>query len=160
MTGERRKRPSLWRDADGSIAVELAFVLPILVTMLLGAVDFGMAFRDKLRLESAARAGGQMGLFYGYKASGTDMQNLIIAAARKDYGDPALNVTATFVCSCVDGTVLAGCWESDCPGLTGNNAVPIRNITITATNTHKLMFNWPGVGPTISLQGDAVMRVR
>ncbi len=49
----------LLSDRRGVSAVEFAMLLPLLITLLLGAFDIGNAFQQAIRLEAAARAGAQ-----------------------------------------------------------------------------------------------------
>jgi Flp pilus assembly protein TadG len=49
------------RSADrGAAAVELALVLPVLLTLVLGIVDFGFAFNAKIAVTQAAREGARV----------------------------------------------------------------------------------------------------
>lgn len=50
---------SLLRRDDGQAAVELAFVLPLLIALLLAIVQFGIAFNDYITLTDATRAGAR-----------------------------------------------------------------------------------------------------
>ena len=52
----RRLRTRLDGQA-GAAAVELAFVLPVLLLMLFGIIEFGRAFNTKLAVTHAAREG-------------------------------------------------------------------------------------------------------
>lgn len=58
----RRKR--LWRPASerGAAAVEFALVLPLLLAMLLGVVEMGLALYDKAVLTHASREGARAGI--------------------------------------------------------------------------------------------------
>jgi Flp pilus assembly protein TadG len=44
----------------GQSTVELALALPLLLTLLIGAVEFGVAFNNELALTFATTAGGQL----------------------------------------------------------------------------------------------------
>lgn len=83
MTTEWKKRsepPRAMRGAQGGIAthrarqrgastVEVALMLPFLLLLLVGVVDFAQLFRLAIEVSSAARAGAQ----YGYQNSATQM---------------------------------------------------------------------------------------
>lgn len=49
-----RKLQSLLRDERGASVIELALVLPVLASLLIGMVDISRAFSAKLQLEQAA----------------------------------------------------------------------------------------------------------
>ncbi|MEO6529858.1 MAG: TadE family protein [Specibacter sp.] len=55
------------RDARqrGAAAVEFALILPVLLFMLLGVVDFGMFIGQNISLQSAAREGARQGITQG-----------------------------------------------------------------------------------------------
>lgn len=47
------------RGDRGAVLVEAAFILPVLLTLLFGIVEFGFAWRDKITVETASRAGAR-----------------------------------------------------------------------------------------------------
>ena len=47
------------RGDRGAVLVEAAFVLPILLTLVFGIDEFGFAWRDKISVETATRAGAR-----------------------------------------------------------------------------------------------------
>jgi TadE-like protein len=54
------------REEAGSVIIEFAFTLPILLLVMMGMVDFGFALREKLLATSAAREGARMAVLPGY----------------------------------------------------------------------------------------------
>lgn len=50
------------RRRDGTAAVELALISPLLMLMLAGLVDFGRVYHDKIELASVVAAAGQYAL--------------------------------------------------------------------------------------------------
>ncbi len=50
-------RPTSRPDERGAVAVELALLLPLLITLLVGIIQMGLAFNAKLTLTHAAREG-------------------------------------------------------------------------------------------------------
>jgi Flp pilus assembly protein TadG len=58
MTNIRRKQRARNNQA-GTVAVELAIVLPILALLLVGAIEFGSIVRDHQVLQNAAREGAR-----------------------------------------------------------------------------------------------------
>lgn len=57
------------RDDRGTAAIEFALVLPFLVLLLLGIVEFGMMFGDQLALTHAAREGARLASVGKYDAA-------------------------------------------------------------------------------------------
>ena len=54
MGVRRRERPD-----RGAVAVEAALITPVLVLLVFGIIEFGLAFRDWLAVTSAVRAGAR-----------------------------------------------------------------------------------------------------
>ena len=48
------------QDQDGAAAVEFALLLPLLVVLLFGFIQFGTAFNTKIQATNAAREGARM----------------------------------------------------------------------------------------------------
>ena len=48
------------RDEDGAAAVEFALLLPLLVLLLFGFIQFGIAFNTRIQATNAAREGARM----------------------------------------------------------------------------------------------------
>jgi Flp pilus assembly protein TadG len=142
------------RRTDGNIAVDLAFIVPVILGLIIAALDFGQAFQEKLRLENAARAGAQYALLLGYKKQDTAS---VIQKARDDANDTtsALTINANYYCSCLDGSS-TDCATGTCPV----GEVPMRYIHVDVRNTYTMIFDYPGFPASIDLTGDADMRVR
>ena len=138
----------LWRETEGVVSIEVAVVVLVLVPLVMGAVDFGMGFREKLRLTNAARAGAQ------YAITNPNLQDVpgTIQAARNDANDTtnALAITAVYSSTCPDGTSLP------CAA----NVVPYDFITVTVGATYNALFSYPGLPTSIPLQKTAILRIR
>lgn len=92
----------LWRkqsahgDRRGSVAVEFAFILPVVATMLIGLYDIGYAVQQRLMLQQAVRAGGQFALSFPTLPAG--MMQSIQNALPPEWTDVIVSVPA--VCGC------------------------------------------------------------
>lgn len=53
---------SWWRDDEGVAAVEFGLLLPVLLAILLGIMDYGHVFMVKLTMTNAAREGARVGI--------------------------------------------------------------------------------------------------
>lgn len=53
---------SKWRNNRGASAVEFALVLPILILLFFGIVDFGLLIYDKQIITNASREGARAGI--------------------------------------------------------------------------------------------------
>ncbi len=56
-----QKLSKLWDRRAGTATVELALVLPLLLLLLMGIVEFGLLFEDFMLLKNAAREGARTG---------------------------------------------------------------------------------------------------
>jgi Flp pilus assembly protein TadG len=84
--------------ARGAVAVEFAFVAPILVLIVFGCVDFGRFAHTAVALANAARAGASYGAFHYYDQNNpapwtTGCQNAAIQEM-SDFNIGPNNVTA------------------------------------------------------------------
>ena len=57
---------SRWRSERGAELIEFALVVPILIFIIAGIVDFGMMFRTFEAVTNAAREGARVGVLPGY----------------------------------------------------------------------------------------------
>ena len=62
------------RDDRGAAAVEFALVLPVLVVLLFGMVQFGIAYDAQLKVTHAAREGARMAAVGGDVAAAVTAQ--------------------------------------------------------------------------------------
>lgn len=138
--------------ARGTVAIELAFFVPVAAVMITGAIEFGRLGLEQVRIASAARAGVQFGVYNLSNAANIDG---MIDAARADADDVSsvLTVTAAQVCRCPDGTVQA------CNIACADGEYAPRYVEVTITENVDLWFNFPGVPATITLAADSSMRL-
>ncbi len=66
--------------------IEMALVFPILVLLIVGMLELGMAFKDFLTVSHAAREGSRVGAFVG-DALDADCQILLATVAALNPGD-------------------------------------------------------------------------
>jgi hypothetical protein len=137
------------RGCRGAELVELALVLPLLLFVLAGIMDFGLLFQHYLVVNNAAREGARIAVLPGYAVS--DVQNRAQDYVREGVGDPAAVVNTTVV----DVTI-------DPPGATPS--FPAKQVTVQAT--YQFLLLGPiailvGGGPfgEVMLTGRSTMRV-
>lgn len=53
-----------WRDHRGGAAVEFALVLPLLVMLALGIIEFSLLLYDKAMITNASREGARAGILF------------------------------------------------------------------------------------------------
>ncbi len=57
----------------GAVAVEFALLLPILLVLLFGIIEFSIIFYDKAMLTNACREGARLGIVYVFDPSAPDI---------------------------------------------------------------------------------------
>jgi Flp pilus assembly protein TadG len=97
------RTPSTPPRAAGQAIVELAILLPLILLILLGAIDFGRVFILTTQLENAAREGAAYGAVKPTDAAG------ITSAARQELGgDTAVSISVSCSTTCTSSSAAAG----------------------------------------------------
>lgn len=153
-TPVRRLAP-FGRSARGNISIEFALVLPFLMLLLMGAYDFGRGFTEKLRLNSAARAGAQFALA-NYNKNTSALYVGVEQSAQDDAEDvdDVLQVDPNIYCKCLDDVVMA--CGVPCTG----GEVPMRYIEVDVSGPFEFMFDYPMTTGSMTLTGHAELRLR
>ncbi len=152
---ERIKRllPKTLSDTRGSSFVELALILPIFATILLGSAEFGRLAYDSIEVTNAAYAGAVYGAQSGSTAS--DTANMQAAASADAANLSEMTATATKICSCSDGTAITCSTPSSCVSPARIQEFVQVNTAATVT----LLIRAPGLPATYTLHGQSVLRV-
>jgi Flp pilus assembly protein TadG len=134
----------------GSSVLELAFMLPFLLFLLIAAADFGRAYYLMIEVADAAHTGA----LYGTQnpTDTTGMQN----AAKGNAGNipSGLTATATYGCECSDGTsAVASCTST--PSCTVN---AVNYVQVITSYTYSPLLPYPGAPSSLTLQGKSRMR--
>jgi Flp pilus assembly protein TadG len=150
IAGLRRRRDG--RDA-GQALVELAVVLPLLLLMLLGAIDLGRLAFLAVEVTSAARAG----TMYGAQSQTTAQDTAGMQLTAQNDADVTLKTASgARSCRCSGGTADVSC-TSTTPCPSGQRMVTY--VTVTAAVDYVPWFPYPGVPGTMTITRTASMRV-
>jgi len=85
MSRGEGSRHLFWaKRRSGAVAVELALILPLLVLIVLGAVDFGRFANTYIAVTNACRAGASYGVMNNYTTSTYSTWTANITQAAKD----------------------------------------------------------------------------
>jgi Flp pilus assembly protein TadG len=130
----------LWRATEGLGAVELGFIAPVLLTLLLGVADFGMAFWQQMEISNAADAGAQWGMANPYNSAS------ITTVAQSATNMSTVTVDPTNPCGCATSTGVAGGYGTPpscttCPD--GSTAQTY--IVVNTRICYSTLFHWPGL---------------
>lgn len=155
MAGLRRLR--LGRDG-GQALVELALVLPLLLLLLLAALDLGRLAYLAIEVSNASRAGA----LYGSQTYGTALNSAQIkVAAQADTEVTLKNVTQGLTCRCsnwgFDAPDRDPCTSASAPNC-GSQAWLVTNLWVTASVDYSPWFPYLGI-PGNTLSRKVSMRV-
>lgn len=141
------RRSSRRPTSRGQGLVEFALVLPPLMLILLGIIQFGFIFNTYVTMTNAAREGAREGTIYVYDASLSKAQN---DTARNDAIKTAVMASMNYLNKTTPNFTAGATWTSSDGGLTFTNgdlvvtyAVPTgvtdsdprtaEQVTVTAT---------------------------
>lgn len=172
MRFPRQSRAATLRGVSGSQSgqalIELAFVLPMLLLLLLGVIEIGRYAYIAILVGNAARAGAAFGA-QSRTLNTTGIQN----AAQYDFagstnGTPGptngqaystLTVVSSQSCGCDSGgTVTSFACSTDpdsCPA--GSRWVVF--ISVTASGNFSGLFNYPGIPSPLAISRTAIIPV-
>ncbi len=145
---------SLSRDNAGNITIEFGFVILFLVTLGIGAYDFGNLGYQKIAVTNAARAGSQ----YGVQDMSTAANFAgMVQAARNDINDTAdaLDINADNYYFCPGQGEVA-----DESVLCDDNSFSYLYVEVTVQNDVELLFPYPFVSSPQTVASTNTMRVR
>lgn len=102
-------------NQKGASAVEFALVLPILILLLFGIIEFGLVLFDKAVITNASREGARAGIVFRYNVSTkayvplttSDIQAVVsnyCSSHLITFGSPSTTITTTVNRTDVDGS--------------------------------------------------------
>lgn len=144
----------LLREGSGNVTVEFGFLIPILVALAIGTVDFGRVGLQKIAITNAARAATQ----YGTQDLSTVFdENNIRQAAYDDYGadDTVLDVNPRPYCTCPGSST-----ESACGTICAGGEFPYTYLEVTVSRELELLIPYPGIGSPLQISSTNTMRFR
>lgn len=127
-----------FQSESGASAVEFALLLPVLLMLLFGIIEFGFALYRQAILTNASREGARLGIVQSVPAITTAQ----IDAAINNYLTPAGIIPGD-----VNRTIVTG-------GVTGTPVI----VTLTLPYTFVTLPGLTGLTPTITLTGRTEMR--
>jgi Flp pilus assembly protein TadG len=145
-----RRGLARFNSEDGaSSLIECSLLLPMVIVLLLGSVDFGRAFYINLEVEAAAEAGA----LYGVQ-NPTDTSGMKAAAVLDAPDINVLSSTAIYGTECSDGTMITA---SNLP-VPSCSVNAVTYVEVTASMQYKPYFTYPGMAATWPLASKAHLR--
>lgn len=145
----------------GNAAVEMAIAVPVLLAMVLGAIDFGRVHLEALVVKNASTIGS----FYGAQSVqySTDSTGIQAAANSEAAAIDGYSVTNDIVCQCLNangdynsGETEASCGDADC----GAYGVPRVYIRTRSQKTFSTLGWYPGVPQNTAMDMTGWVRVQ
>ena len=136
---------------SGQTSLELAIIIPVLLTLLVIAADFGRLFYVSVSVQNAARAGAQYGAQTVVTAA--DLAGMKSEAKQDGVNITNLTVTAT-QCTCQTSTTVTACAASYCTASPQATYVNVGTQSIFST-----ILNYPGIPSPTTVSGTAIMQV-
>ena len=90
------------KNDDGASTVEFALVVPVLILILFGIIEFGILFAQQLSLNSGARQGARAGVV------GDKSCSAVATSARSASESIGIDTATITVTSSVDGSTCSG----------------------------------------------------
>lgn len=143
----------------GTVAIEAAFVMAALGALLLGVIDFGLAYKRHAQLENAVRAGTQYALVRRPQAGDVEpVRDAVYKTAPFAEGTPGTGLEVQFYCECPDGS------SSQCsaPGgvaLCSGGVDRHAFIRVRLSEDYPLLFVYPGIGASVDLTAEGSVRL-
>ena len=143
---------------QGAAVLEVAVMLPILLVLLLGAIDLGRAASDALTIQSAAQAGAQYGSLDSLRAKDTAG---IRTAVLDDLGDSSVaqyvGIEILRYCNCEGENGNINCDTGSCmtPGLALRTYVQV-----TLTHDFTTIIDYPCLPHPVPLRQSTYMPAR
>src|ERR1700691_251735 len=145
------------RTDTGQALVEAALVLPVLLLMILGALETGSIAYNAIEVANAAEAGA----LYAAQSRANAANTAGITQAATNDASNVLSVTATATTTCACQSAAGTLTTLACTGTTTcvspSQVVEWVNVVTAAKITP--MFQLPGLPATLTLNGNATMRV-
>jgi Flp pilus assembly protein TadG len=154
----RLLRRSTERTDAGQAIVEMALVIPFLVLLLIGALEFGTVAFSAIEVSNAAEAGALFGS--QNRANAANTAGITLAAQNDASSVPGLTATPTTSCACQSaaGTLTALSCAATTTCTTPSQVVEWVTVITGATVNPPVYY--PGIVPrNITLKGQATMRV-
>ena len=171
--GRRRYRAPRWVlvSQAGQALIELAFIVPLLLTLTLGVIEIGRYAYIAILIGNAARAGAAYG---SQSKQHADDPTGIANAAKYDFSGSTsgtsdngldtstLSVSSAVSCGCDSaGTITTfGCTTTTNPNA-GTCAAGrwVVVVSVTASGTFNALFSYPGIPSSITVSRTASLRV-
>jgi Flp pilus assembly protein TadG len=125
----KRRGSTLVTDERGQAAVEFALILPILMALLLGIIQFGIVFNNYVTITDAARAGARKAAVSRFLSDNGATAKTAARNSAQGLDQAKLGVTAS---ACAAGVCSAAAWN-----------IPGSDVVVTTTYPYSIhILGW------------------
>ena len=149
---------ALRRDRNGTSAIELALVLPLIAGMIVPLADLGMGAYTKMQVQNAAQAGADYALLNAASTFDAGTIGTAVTSATSLSGltaDPA----PTESCACVSGTTITDTTAPPCSTGCASGTEGIY-VTVNAQAAYTPLFPYPTIPSTVTFTGTSQVRIK
>jgi len=139
------------QERRGSSLVEFALIMPVLLILLAGVLDYSQALSKATAVANAARIGAQFGS--SSTANTTNTAGIRAAAINSAPSFSGLTVTSAQSCQCSGGSAVS------CTGSCGTGTLRMY-VQVTVTATSSSIFTYSGLPFTGNVSAQATMRAQ
>jgi Flp pilus assembly protein TadG len=143
----------LFVNEKGTAAIEFGLVGTMLSLLLLGVIDFGMGYWEKIQVGNAARAGAEYAIFNGWNQSGIATAVTSATSLNSIAATPA--PTQSYGCPSASAGITTAAFGASCTG--GGTAGTY--VTVNANASYTTLFTYPGVTNPLALTVSVTVRI-
>lgn len=144
--------PAFLCEAAGNVAVEFAFVLPILAYLFVGAADLGLGIYREMQVKQAAQVGAEYAVVNGFNA-GAISQAVTNATS---YSGVAANPAPTSFCGCVSNNAIV---TSACGSTCSDGNMAGTYTSVYASRQYSTLFRFPYLPTNFNMSAKATVRL-
>ena len=161
---------------SGAAAVELSFMMPVLLLLGLGAADYGVLMGSASSLEAATRSVAEYARNYpacvaggladsnciaGINSLVTTLKSNNTAISSATFTPSSVQANASNYCTCTDGTVPAGgCSTGTCSVGSPPDTRLLQYIRVQADQTYTPLVSYAGFFSSFAATGQTTIRIQ
>ena len=147
------KLPRDQKQTTGTAIVEFAMMFPVLMLMMLGAVDFARIHYHAITVASAAGTGSFYGSLSNIKSG--KFSTMAQKAEHDSANLSSVTANSSRYCECPDGTEVS-CTEGNCAGY----GAPRVYVRTRVQDSFETLVAWPGIPSPVIVSRTAFMRAQ
>jgi Flp pilus assembly protein TadG len=146
------------RSESGSSTAELALVLPVMIGLLLGALDYARVFYYAQAVTHAVTVGAM----YGAQSltNSQDSAGMVSAATTAATDISGFSATAARSCKCWSASAGTETAMGTCTSTCTSPSVVRIYVTVNGTGVFNTFVNYPGIPSSVTINRSARMRAQ